>query len=145
MAMTLTTPLQTLQARFGAALTARLPDHLDRLGWDAEQLAAHQRDRLRILLAHAVARSPFHAPRLRDMEPQGFELEQLAELPVMSKDEMMDAFDDVATEDGASDDVTTEDGGSDAFVRVVDVELAPVERSSPVVSQAAAITTKPAK
>jgi hypothetical protein len=42
----------------------------------------------------------------------------------------------------ASDDTTSDDVGSDAFV--VDLELSPVERSSPVVPHAAATTTDPA-
>ena len=60
---------EALRARFGTLLAGRLPGHIQRLDWDAEQLAAHQRDQLRKLLAHAVQRSPFHARRLRGIDP----------------------------------------------------------------------------
>ena len=41
--------------------------------------AACQRDRLRALLARAIAGSPFHAGRLRGVDPDRFELSDLAE------------------------------------------------------------------
>ncbi|MBV9047972.1 MAG: hypothetical protein JOY58_06865, partial [Solirubrobacterales bacterium] len=92
------TGLNALRARFGAALSGRLPAHIKRLQWDAEQLQQHQRERLRALLTHAVERSPFHARRLRGIDPERFELEQLAELPVMSKEQMMASFDELLSD-----------------------------------------------
>ena len=47
----------TVQARMSAELTRRLGPYADRLGWDASQLARHQRERLRLLLAHAAEHS----------------------------------------------------------------------------------------
>jgi phenylacetate-CoA ligase len=82
-----------LRARFGELLASRLPEHVGRLGWDAGQLAGHQRDRLRALLAVAAERSPFHARRLAGVDPGRFELAQLAELPVMTKQQLMASFD----------------------------------------------------
>ena len=69
-----------------------------RLGWDAGRLAAHQRDRLRALLARAIADSPFHAGRLRGVDPDRFELADLARLPVMTKADMMENFDAATTD-----------------------------------------------
>ncbi|MBV8992034.1 MAG: phenylacetate--CoA ligase family protein [Solirubrobacterales bacterium] len=92
------TGLNALRARFGAALSGRLPAHIKRLQWDAERLQQHQRERLRALLTHAVERSPFHARRLHGIDPERFELEQLAELPVMSKEQMMASFDELLTD-----------------------------------------------
>jgi phenylacetate-coenzyme A ligase PaaK-like adenylate-forming protein len=63
-----------LRARFGRALAARLPEHISRLGWDARQLAGHQRERLRALLACARERSPFHARRLAAVEGRADEI-----------------------------------------------------------------------
>lgn len=68
------------------------------LRWDAERLASHQRDRMRALLNHAREHSPFHARRLREVDPDRFDLAELASLPTMSKADMMAAFDDVVTE-----------------------------------------------
>ncbi len=42
---------------------------MGRLGWDAQQLAHHQRELLRTLLACALAHSPFHARRLAGIDP----------------------------------------------------------------------------
>ncbi len=49
--------LTALRERFGQALASRLPQHIARLGWDADQLAAHQRGQLRVLLATAAGHS----------------------------------------------------------------------------------------
>jgi phenylacetate-coenzyme A ligase PaaK-like adenylate-forming protein len=87
-----------LQTRMSAELAWRLGPYTQRLGWDAGQLAAHQRDRLRVLLEHAAEHSPFHARRLRGLDPERLELTDLARLPVMTKSQMMASFDDVVTD-----------------------------------------------
>jgi phenylacetate-CoA ligase len=86
-----------LSERFGRSIGSLLPQHIDRLGWNAQQLAAHQREQLRALLAAAVERSPFHARRLAGIDPGRFEPAQLADLPVMSKQQMMANFDELLT------------------------------------------------
>jgi phenylacetate-CoA ligase len=90
--------LPALRARFGRALASRLPEHIGRLGWDAPRLAGHQREQLRALLACALERSPFHARRLAGIDPRRFEPGQLAELPVMTKQQMMASFDELLTD-----------------------------------------------
>jgi phenylacetate-CoA ligase len=97
--MTATTDsgVNALRARFGQALASRLEQHVGRLSWDAGQLAAHQREQLQALLASALS-SPFHARRLAGIEPGRFELSQLAELPVMTKEQMMASFDELPTD-----------------------------------------------
>lgn len=90
--------LDALRTRYGEMLAARLADHVQRLPWDAERLAAHQRERLRALLAYAIERSPFHARRLGGIDPRRFELADLADLPVMSKEQMMAGFDELLTD-----------------------------------------------
>ena len=87
-----------LRACFGQALACRLEQHTGRLSWDAQRLARHQRDQLRALLAAAVSRSPFHARRLAGICPARFELSQLVELPVMTKEQMMASFDELVTD-----------------------------------------------
>ncbi|HEY6309847.1 MAG TPA: hypothetical protein VIY52_03440 [Streptosporangiaceae bacterium] len=98
MTMTTGTGLDALRARYDEAFDARLPDHIQRLSWDAGRLAACQRERLRALLACAIERSPFHARRLGGIDPGRFEIDDLAGLPVMSKEQMMAGFDKLATD-----------------------------------------------
>lgn len=101
MSMTMTTAtgdIEALRARVSEELAKRLPHHIDRLSWDAERLADHQRRRLRALLAHAQERSPFHAHRLRGIDADRFEVADLERLPIMTKDEMMTRFDEVVTD-----------------------------------------------
>ena len=87
-----------LPAKASAELGRRLGPYAGRLGWDAATLAAYQRERLRELLGHAAEHSPFHARRLRGIDPGRFELGDLARLPVMTKAQMMAEFDEVVTD-----------------------------------------------
>jgi phenylacetate-CoA ligase len=93
---TAATPLADVRARVSGGLAAHLPEHLARLAWDDERLVAYQRDRLRALVGHARERSPFHARRLGGIEID--DLGDLALLPVMTKRELMDHFDEMLTD-----------------------------------------------
>jgi hypothetical protein len=92
------TAFDSFRRRAQRALFASLPDHIDRLDWDRARILTEQRERCRALLAVAKEQSPFHAGRLRGLDPGTFELDDLVRLPVMTKAEMMDAFDDVVTD-----------------------------------------------
>jgi phenylacetate-coenzyme A ligase PaaK-like adenylate-forming protein len=92
------TELELLRTRMAAALAAEMPGHIERLNWDQGQLARFQRDQLRALLARAIECSPFHAERLRGIDPSRFELADLTRLPVMTKTQMMDGFDRASTD-----------------------------------------------
>ena len=87
-----------LQTRVSAELSERLGAYTGRLSWDADQLATHQQQRLRTLLSHAAEHSPFHRRRLGGLDPSHFQLSDLTRLPVMTKSQMMDSFDDVITD-----------------------------------------------
>jgi phenylacetate-CoA ligase len=94
-----TTPAaQDVRPRFQAEWLPGLGEQISRLGWDAGRIAEHQREGLRTLLAHAKAHSPFHAERLRDVDPERFELSDLAALPSMTKADLVGRFDDVVTD-----------------------------------------------
>jgi phenylacetate-coenzyme A ligase PaaK-like adenylate-forming protein len=96
--MTATTVADRQRAARHARLRAARPDHLERLTWSAERIRAHQRDRLRALLRHAKAGSPFHAERLAGVDPARFELDDLPSLPTMTKAEMMANLDRLLTD-----------------------------------------------
>ena len=87
-----------LRARMAAAIGGRMPAHIERLGWSAAQVAGMQRARLRALLARAIERSPFHAARLAGIDPGRFDVADLPGLPVMTKAQMMDNFDEILTD-----------------------------------------------
>src|SRR5215203_5507463 len=55
-----------------------------------EGILALQKERLRTLLARAKKESPFYAERLRDIDPERFELAQLRSVPTLTKTEMME-------------------------------------------------------
>jgi phenylacetate-coenzyme A ligase PaaK-like adenylate-forming protein len=67
------------------------------LGKSTDQILALQRRRLRALVARARADSPFYADRLKDIDPDRFEL---AQLPILTKTDMMENFDRFLTERG---------------------------------------------
>ena len=95
--------LAALRARTASGLGDRLPAHIARLDWRPDQLGEFQRTSLRALLHHAVEHSPFHAARLAAAglaraDIDTFELSDLAQLPIMTKTQMMSNFDDVVTD-----------------------------------------------
>jgi phenylacetate-coenzyme A ligase PaaK-like adenylate-forming protein len=103
MTMTATSDLAELRARTAQLLTDRLPAHIARLDWHPDQLAQFQRTSLRALLHHAFEHSPFHAARLAAgglsrADIDRFEPSDLAELPIMTKADMMGNFDGVVTD-----------------------------------------------
>src|SRR5262245_14869431 len=98
MATTATTEVETVRTRVRAEFEARMPEHVERLRWGADRLAAHQREKMRALLRHALAHSPFHARRLAGVDADRFELADLPSLPTMKKMEMMEGFDEIVTD-----------------------------------------------
>jgi phenylacetate-coenzyme A ligase PaaK-like adenylate-forming protein len=96
--MTATVRSETASERRHAAVRAALPDHVERLTWSRERIEGHQRNALRGLLRHALAHSPFHTERLAGVDADGFELADLAQLPTMTKTQLMASFDYVVTD-----------------------------------------------
>src|SRR4249920_1196499 len=83
---------------FKEDLLARYPDHVRRLTWSREQILDQQRAGLRELLRYAIEHSPFHARRLRGVDPDRVDPQDLSALPVMAKAEMMASLDQVYTD-----------------------------------------------
>jgi phenylacetate-coenzyme A ligase PaaK-like adenylate-forming protein len=94
------TPFDELRAGIAAGLEREIPAHVQRMGWSADRIAEHRRQRLRALLHRAITRSPFHASRLTraGVDPRTFELSDLRRLPVMTKEQMTERFDEVVTD-----------------------------------------------
>jgi phenylacetate-CoA ligase len=74
------------------AALARERDLRARDAWTPEQLADHQAERLGVLVRHAVERSAFYRERFAGVDTSG--PIDLAALPPVRKDELMERFDD---------------------------------------------------
>jgi phenylacetate-CoA ligase len=80
-------------------LMAMLPEHVDRLRWPTERLAAHRCRELQRLVRAAGQCSPWHRERLAGVDVDRLDETTLANLPVMTKDDLMANFDAIVTDD----------------------------------------------
>ncbi len=74
------------------------PSLIEQISWSADRLAEERRSRLRALLQLAKQRSGWHGERLRDVDPDAFEEEDISLLPAMTKDDLMESFDRIVTD-----------------------------------------------
>lgn len=88
---------ERMRAAHLAAVQASLHDHVTRLDWTREQIERYQTHRLRALLAYARERSPFHARRLRSIDPSRASVADLASLPMMTKQDAQQDWDAIVT------------------------------------------------
>ena len=88
---------ERLRAAHVYAVQGALDDHIGRVDWSREQIEHHQTERLRSLLAYARERSPFHARRLSGIDPSVVTAADLAGVPMMTKAEAQDEWDDIVT------------------------------------------------
>ncbi|WP_059017109.1 phenylacetate--CoA ligase family protein [Mycobacterium sp. M26] len=88
---------QRLRAAHLNAVAAALDDHVGRLDWPRERIEHHRDRRLRLLLGYARERSPFHARRLRDIDPDTATVADLAAVPAMTKQQAQEHWDQVIT------------------------------------------------
>lgn len=75
-----------------------LAEHEQRLQWSKEQILAEQQLKLRQLLAHAIAHSPWHKERLSHINPQQFTLDSLHNIPVMTKMDAINNWNSIVTD-----------------------------------------------
>src|SRR5882757_8825947 len=80
-----------------SAVWGALEDHITRLDWSRQQIESYQNHRLRALLAYARERSPFHARRLRALDPEAATVADLASLPMMTKQDAQEQWDAIVT------------------------------------------------
>jgi phenylacetate-coenzyme A ligase PaaK-like adenylate-forming protein len=89
---------EALRRGVQADVLAGIGDHVARLAWNRDQIYGLQRQGLARLLAHAIEHSPFHAHRLRGIDPGAVDPDDMSALPVMAKADMMNDLDDVFTD-----------------------------------------------
>jgi phenylacetate-CoA ligase len=90
---------EELRQHHVADAAAMLPEMLTRLEWPSERLSEHRTTELRRLVRVARDLSPWHRKRLADVNPEEVDVTTLAELPVMTKDDLMAYFDEIVTDD----------------------------------------------
>jgi phenylacetate-coenzyme A ligase PaaK-like adenylate-forming protein len=90
---------EELHDRHVQDMQAMLPQHLERLEWSAERLAAHRRQELQLLVRGARMFSPWHRERLAGVDVHQLDETTLSELPVMTKDDLMANFDAIVTDE----------------------------------------------
>ena len=76
---------------------AALESHVERVDWPRERLERYRTDRLRALLAYARERSPFHAARMSDLDPDTATVADLARVPPMTKEQAQAQWDAIIT------------------------------------------------
>jgi phenylacetate-CoA ligase len=96
---------EELRGRHQADRDAALPGYLDQLDWSADRVRAERERRMRVLLATAKARSPWHRERLRYVDAPAFTEDDLRSVPIMSKDDLMNNFEAVVTDPRLTRDV----------------------------------------
>ncbi|MCI0620151.1 MAG: phenylacetate--CoA ligase family protein, partial [Acidobacteria bacterium] len=89
---------EELRRRHVQTMLERVPLHLERLAWPAERLHAERESRLREMVRFARDRSPWHGRRLAHVDPDSLGEDNLNQLPVMTKDDLMENFDEVVTD-----------------------------------------------
>jgi phenylacetate-CoA ligase len=89
---------EAMRQQHMARALALAPRLIDRLDWPADRLAAYRQERLRDLVRTATERSPWYASRLAGLDIERLDETTLAELPVLTKAELMEHFDDIVTD-----------------------------------------------
>jgi phenylacetate-coenzyme A ligase PaaK-like adenylate-forming protein len=89
---------EQLRLRHVADQRLALAEHIARIDWSADRLAAERRRRLRTITRIATERSAWHRARLRDLDPGRVTEADLPELPVMTKEDVMTHFDEIVTD-----------------------------------------------
>jgi phenylacetate-coenzyme A ligase PaaK-like adenylate-forming protein len=89
---------ETQRRRHVTGALALAPLLIEQLGWPAGRLAEHRNLRLRELVRTATARSPWYRKRLSGTDVDRLDEASLAELPVLTKAELMEHFDDIVTD-----------------------------------------------
>lgn len=83
-----------------AAAQADLPDHIKRLNWTKEQLKIFQLERLRQLLTLAKNKTGWYQKRLTHIDPEKFALNNLQDLPTLTKADVMQHWKELITVPG---------------------------------------------
>jgi len=79
-------------------LLPQIGEHFERVAWTAERLHAERTAQLRALIGIAVQRSSWHRDRLAEVDLTALDADDIRQLPVMTKDDLMGNFDAIVTD-----------------------------------------------
>jgi phenylacetate-CoA ligase len=119
---------EATRQRHVARAKALAPDLFDQLDWPAERLAERRTRMLRELVRTATERSPWYRKRLSGVDVDHLDETTLPRLPVLTKPELMEHFDDILTDRRLS-------------LAGIDQHLATVETGSYLVGRYTALTS----
>ncbi len=94
--------IENMRALHYAHFCNIMPELVNRLSWSHKKIHEHQIAALKSMLRHAKAQSPWHAERLAGIDPEAITLADLAQIPTMTKGDLMEHWDDIVTVPGAS-------------------------------------------
>ena len=89
---------EELRQRHFNEMVQRLPAFIARATWAPEQLKGERERLLRDLIRMVKLKSPWHRQRLARVDPDWLREEDLADLPVMTKADLMANYDDILTD-----------------------------------------------
>ena len=87
-----------LRTRHAEAVQRLLPDYVTRIDWSPARLQEERTRALRALLITTLERSPWHRERLRGLDIGSLSDADIADLPVMTKTDLMENFDSIVTD-----------------------------------------------
>lgn len=83
-------------------LASLMPELIQRLSWDRSAIEHQQLSAWRDMLRHVRRHSPWHAERTRHLDPETATLADLASVPPMTKQDLMENWDRIVTVPGAT-------------------------------------------
>ncbi len=94
--------VEQMRAAHYAFLASQMPELISRLSWSREQIDAHRTRAFRDLLRHVQANSPWYARRVGHLDPSTATLADIVRLPTMTKNDLMENWDEIVTVPGAN-------------------------------------------
>ena len=93
-----TSRYEELRRQHISDLLARMPENIRRVKWPAERIKEERQQRLRSLIRVAKEKSPWHRERLKNVDADSITEADLDKLPVMTKADLMNNFDEIITD-----------------------------------------------
>jgi len=94
--------IKAKRAAHFAHLYTLMPELIARLSWSRAQIEAYRTQAFRELLHHAQQHSPWYAKRTAQLDPATVTISDLARIPPMTKDDLMENWDEIVTVPGAT-------------------------------------------